>query len=262
MRRAFGDAAGFLVGWAILLDLLVVALLSALFVPRYAEAALGHIGQMSGRSAELIGVGVIAVLGGARLVPQLSRMDLVRPLALVDMLAQLTLAILGLAALGHIDVLTSSIDLGAAPTWTSLGYALPIALVAFTGIEIVAGLLQEAANPARPLRRITIGAIAATVLAYAVIAAAALSLLPVHARAGDAVRLRQRPLDDLGHGAAGGRRAGDRRAGLRRDCRRRRARARERERDRRARDERRRSRSARRCARCARSPAWAGCRRR
>ena len=115
-------------------------------------------------------------------------MDLVRPLALVDMLAQLTLAILGLTALGHIDVLTSSVDLGAAPTWTSLGYALPIALVAFTGVEIVAGLLQEAANPARPLRRITIGAIAATVLAYAVIAAAALSLLPVHARRRDALR--------------------------------------------------------------------------
>jgi APA family basic amino acid/polyamine antiporter len=180
VRRAFGDAAGFLVGWAILLDLLVVALLSALFVPRYAEAALGDIGQMSGRSAELIGVGVIAALGVGRIVPRFSRIDLVRPLALVDMLAQLTLAILGLAALGRIDVLTRSVDLGVAPTWTSLGYALPIALVAFTGIEIVAGLLQEAANPARPLRRITIGAIAATVLAYAVIAAAALALLPVH----------------------------------------------------------------------------------
>jgi APA family basic amino acid/polyamine antiporter len=180
VRRAFGDLAGFIVGWAILLDLLVVTLLSALFVPRYAEAAVGNIGQMSGRSAELIGVGVIAVLGLGRILPQASRVDLVRPLALVDMLAQLTLAILGLTAMGHIDVLTSSVDLGTAPTWTSLGYALPIALVAFTGVEIVAGLLQEAANPTRPLRRITIGAIAATVLAYAVIAAAALSLLPVH----------------------------------------------------------------------------------
>ena len=164
VRRAFGDAAGFLVGWAVLLDLLVVTLLSALFVPRYAEAALGHIGQMSGRSAELIAVGVIAAAGPrAGSCRASARVDLVRPLALVDMLAQLTLAVLGLTALGHIDVLTSSVDLGAAPTWTSLGYALPIALVAFTGVEIVAGLLQEAANPARPLRRITIGAIAATV---------------------------------------------------------------------------------------------------
>ena len=180
VRRAFGDVAAFLVGWAILLDLLVVTLLSALFVPRYAEAALGEIGQMSGRAAELIAVGVIAALGLGRLVPRVARVDLVRPLALVDMLAQLTLAVLGLTAFGQIDVLTSSVDLGVAPTWTSLGYALPIALVAFTGVEIVAGLLQEAANPARPLRRVTIGAIAATVLAYSVIAAAALALLPVH----------------------------------------------------------------------------------
>jgi basic amino acid/polyamine antiporter, APA family len=159
-------------------------MLSALFVPRYAEAAIGHTGHMSGRTAELIGVGVIAVLGGSRLWPKLARTDLVRPLALVDMLSQLTLAALGLAALGHIDTLTKSIDLGAAPTWTSIGYALPIALVAFTGVEIVAGLLQESANPARPLRRVTIGAIAATVLAYAVIAAAALALLPVHLQPG------------------------------------------------------------------------------
>ncbi|MDX6596443.1 MAG: basic amino acid/polyamine antiporter, family [Gaiellales bacterium] len=180
VKRAFGDAAGFLVGWAVLLDLLVVALLSALFVPRYAEAAVGHIGQMSGRSAELIGVGVIAVLAGGRLVPRLARTDLVRPLAIVDMLAQLTLAVLGLTALGHVDALTKSIDLGVAPTWTSLGYSLPIALVAFTGVEIVAGLLQESATPARPLRRITVAAIAATVGAYVVIATAALSLFPVH----------------------------------------------------------------------------------
>ena len=180
VRRAFGDAAGFLVGWAILLDLLVVALLSALFVPRYAEAAIGQIGEMSGRTAEVIGVGVIVALGLGRLVPRVARTDLVRPLALVDMLAQLTLAALGLAALGRLDVLTSSIDFGVAPNWTSLGYALPIALVAFTGVEIVAGLLQESANPARPLRRITLAAVAATVGAYVVIAAAALALLPVH----------------------------------------------------------------------------------
>ena len=180
VKRAFGDAVGFLVGWAVLLDLLVVALLSALFVPRYAEAAVGHIGEMSGRSAELIGVGVIVLLGAGRLVPRVSRTDLVLPLAIVDMLAQLTLAVLGLTALGHLDALTQSIDLGAAPTWTSLGYSLPIALVAFTGVEIVAGLLQESANPARPLRRITLAAIAATVGAYVVIATAALSLLPVH----------------------------------------------------------------------------------
>ncbi len=180
VRRAFGDAAGFLVGWAVLLDLLVVMLLSALFVPRYAEAAIGRIGEMSNQSAELIGVGVIAVLAAGRLVPRISRTDLVRPLALVDMLSQLTLAVLGLAALGQLDVLTRSIDLGVAPTWTSVGYALPIALVAFTGVEIVAGLLQESANPARPLRMITLAAIAATVAAYVVIAAAALALLPVH----------------------------------------------------------------------------------
>ena len=107
-------------------------------------------------------------------------MDLVRPLALVDMLAQFTLAILGLDRARPHRRAHELGQSGCRPDLDVLGYALPIALVAFTGLEIVAGLLQEAANPARPLRRITIGAIAATVLAYAVIAASALALLPVH----------------------------------------------------------------------------------
>ena len=169
-----------------LLDLLVVALLSALFVPRYAEAAIGQIGEMSGRSAELIGVGVIVALGAGRLVPRLARTDLVRPLA---RRRHARAADAGRARprrrSGTSTCSRSSIDLGVAPTWTSLGYALPIAFVAFTGVEIVAGLLQEAANPARPLRRITLAAIARHGAgAYVVIAAAALSLLPVHAAAG------------------------------------------------------------------------------
>ena len=37
-RRAFGDLMSFIVGWAVLLDLIVVATLSVLFVPRYALA--------------------------------------------------------------------------------------------------------------------------------------------------------------------------------------------------------------------------------
>ena len=40
-RRAFGDLAGFVVGWAVLLDFAVVIALSLLFVPHYALATVG-----------------------------------------------------------------------------------------------------------------------------------------------------------------------------------------------------------------------------
>ena len=149
-----------------LLDLLVVALLSALFVPRYAEAAIGQIGEMSGRSAEVIGVGVIVLLGAGRLVPRLARTDLVRPLAARRHARAADAGACSASPRSGTSTCSRSRSTWAwRPTWTSLGYALPIALVAFTGVEIVAGLLQESANPARPLRRITLAAIAATVLA-------------------------------------------------------------------------------------------------
>ena len=180
VKRAFGDAVGFLVGWAVLLDLLVVALLSALFVPRYAEAAVGHIGEMSGRSAELIGVGVIVLLGAGRLrAARLAH----RPRAPARNRRHARAADAGRPRPDSaraprrpdaVDRPRRRADLDVARLFA------PIALVAFTGVEIVAGLLQESANPARPLRRITLAAIAATVGAYVVIATAALSLLPVH----------------------------------------------------------------------------------
>ena len=218
VRRAFGDVAGFLVGWAILLDLLVVALLSALFVPRYAESAIGHTGHMSGRTAEIIGVGVIALLGAARLVPRLCGHGSRAPAR--DRRHALAADTRGARpcrarAHRHAHALArprrrADVDLARvrAPDRARGVHGRRDRGRAAAGV-------RESRPAAAPL---TVGAIAATVLAYAVIAAAALSLLPVHPRAGHAVGLCQRPLDDLGHGTARRRGTGDRRAGLRRDA--------------------------------------------
>ncbi|HEY4620827.1 MAG TPA: amino acid permease, partial [Gaiellaceae bacterium] len=40
VRRAFNDLAGFVTGWALFLDFLIVMALSALFVPHYLAAAV------------------------------------------------------------------------------------------------------------------------------------------------------------------------------------------------------------------------------
>ena len=41
MRRAYNDVLGFLTGWALFLDYLIVIALSAIFLPHYLGAALG-----------------------------------------------------------------------------------------------------------------------------------------------------------------------------------------------------------------------------
>ena len=41
VRRAFNDLAGFVTGWVLFLDFLIVMALSALFVPHYLAGAVG-----------------------------------------------------------------------------------------------------------------------------------------------------------------------------------------------------------------------------
>ena len=182
-RRAFGDLMSFIVGWAVLLDLIVVATLSVLFVPRYALALVDRSPAIGSPAGEVIGAVILAVLCGLRFLPRGRAVGIVRITALVDVGMQLVLVLLGLTVLGDLDVLTSSLDFGVSPSWTSLGYSIPIALIAFTGIEVVATLMQDA-ETAPPLRRSVVVSIASIVVAYAAIATAALSVFPLHPQAG------------------------------------------------------------------------------
>ena len=178
-RRAFGDLAGFVVAWAVLLDFIVVAALSLLFVPHYAFAAVGELDRMSSPTDIVVAscLGVVIGLLQTRGLPRLDRIAL--PVAVVDLVVQVGLSLLGVALVLDVDRLTGSIDVGSAPTWSALVYSLPIALIAFTGIEVVANLIREAREPNRALERRTMGAVSATIVLYALIAAAALSTFPV-----------------------------------------------------------------------------------
>ena len=76
MRRAFNDPAGFLTGWMLFLDYLIVIGLAGLFVPHYIGNAVGWEAITDEPWDVIIGVGVIAALGGIRLIrrPHLYRL--------------------------------------------------------------------------------------------------------------------------------------------------------------------------------------------
>src|SRR4029078_4675477 len=66
-RRAFNDMAGFVAGWATVLDYVISISLAALFIPHYMAAALGKPGYFSSRQA--LGI-ALAIVGGGTALPR------------------------------------------------------------------------------------------------------------------------------------------------------------------------------------------------
>jgi len=116
-------------------------------------------------------------------------------LAVVDFATQLLLVILGFVLIFSPHVLTSNVHFGKAPTWANFALAIPVAMIAYTGIETVSNLAEEARDPRRSIPG-SIRLVAIAVFAiYFTLPLVALSALPVHLdAAGEYVtRLGQNP---------------------------------------------------------------------
>ncbi len=179
VRRAYNDVYGFLTGWALFLDYLIVIALSTVFLPHYLGTALGVEALRDSPWDIVVAVTVILAIAAVRLVrrSQLHTAGLV--VAGLDLATQLLLVLLGAALLVSPDALTQGTDLGVSPTWDDLAFALPLAMLAYTGLETVANLAEEAREPGRTLPRSLFSAIGLVVLLTAAVAAVGLSAFPV-----------------------------------------------------------------------------------
>jgi APA family basic amino acid/polyamine antiporter len=176
VRIAFNDFWGFATGWVLFLDYLIVIALSALFVPHYVAGAFFT--KIHRPWDVIVGCCVIAGIAVVRLIhrTRLHRWALI--VALVDLGTQLLLIVLGFAILFSPDALTAGTSLGETPTWHSIAFALPLAMLAYTGLETVANLAEETRRPGRDLPRSLFGAIGLVVLLYPAIAIVGLSAFP------------------------------------------------------------------------------------
>jgi APA family basic amino acid/polyamine antiporter len=176
VRIAFNDLWGFVTGWVLFLDYLIVIALSALFVPHYVAGAFFT--KVQRPWDVVIGCGVIAGIAAVRLVhrTRLHRWALI--VALVDLATQLLLVVLGMALLFSPHALAAGTSLGKTPSWHSIAFALPLAMLAYTGLETVANLAEETRRPGRDLPRSLFGAIGLVVVLYVAIAVVALSAFP------------------------------------------------------------------------------------
>jgi APA family basic amino acid/polyamine antiporter len=178
VRVAFNDFAGFLTGWALFLDYLIVIALSALFFPHYLGIALGidsiarHPGDLIVACLLIAGIAVVRLVRRSRL----HMFGFVVPL--LDLVTQLLLVVLGFALLFSWHALTEGLHVGTQPSWHAIAFALPLAMLAYTGLETVANYAEETRRPGRDLPRSLFTAIGAVVVIYVLIAMVGLSAFP------------------------------------------------------------------------------------
>jgi basic amino acid/polyamine antiporter, APA family len=179
VRVAFNDLAGFVTGWALFLDYLIVIALSALFFPHYFGLAIG-VHSIAQRPGDVIvGCVVIAAIAVVRLLRRTRLYSFSLAVPLLDLVTQLLLVLLGFAFLFSPSALGRGLSLGTQPTWHQVAFALPLALLAYTGLETVANLAEETRQPGRDLPRSLFTGIGAVVVVTVLIALVALSAYPV-----------------------------------------------------------------------------------
>jgi APA family basic amino acid/polyamine antiporter len=176
-RHAFNELASFIAGWALTLDYIITIAISAFFVPHYLGAffpALTH-----GPGDVIGGIVVVAVLAALNIrgLKESAHLNLV--LAVTDLATQVLLVGVGFVLILDPAVLIHQVHLGVAPSWSQLIFALSVAMVAYTGIETVSNMAEEARDPGHDVPKAVNLVLLAVLGVYAGISVVALSALPV-----------------------------------------------------------------------------------
>ena len=176
-RRAFNEFVSFGAGWALMLDYIVTVAISAYFVPNYLAVFWPALKTFPYNS--IGGIVTIIVLVGINVIgiKEAARLNIV--LALLDLATQVLLMVMGVVLLLEPKMLIDQVHLGVAPTWSHLIYGISIGTIAYTGIETVSNMSEEAANPDRDVPRAINFVLLAVLVVYLGISMTALSAMPV-----------------------------------------------------------------------------------
>ncbi|MDQ3632488.1 MAG: amino acid permease [Actinomycetota bacterium] len=177
-RYAFNELWSFVAGWAVLLDYILLIAVCALTATNYAAAFYAPLG--TGTPELVLSVVIISgVAIGTIRGFSTGRVRRLAILVIVDLVLQVGLVVLGLATFFSWEALTAPIDLGRAPEWDDVVFALGVATVVLIGLESAAGLSGEVGTSRRGLRRLVTSATVSVAVVYVGIALVALTAVPV-----------------------------------------------------------------------------------
>jgi len=176
-RHAFNELASFFAGWALTLDYIITIAISAFFVPHYLGAFFP--GLLHNPGDIIGGIVTLALLAALNIrgLGESARLNLI--LAVTDLCTQVLLVGLGIVLVLNPSLLVNQVHFGSAPSWSRLIFALSVAMVAYTGIETVSNMAEEAKDPGKQVPRAVNLVVIAVLGVYAGISVVALSALPV-----------------------------------------------------------------------------------
>ena len=100
-------------------------------------------------------------------------------LAVIDFCTQVLIVLVGLVLVFSPQILVDNVHLGVAPTWGDFFVAIPLCMLAYTGIETISNMSEEAKDPGRTVPKAINRVVIAVFAIYALLPAIALSALPV-----------------------------------------------------------------------------------
>jgi APA family basic amino acid/polyamine antiporter len=182
-RHAFNEVVSFGAAWAQMLNYIITISISAFFVPHYLSIFWSPLRDDPWDI--VVGSGVIAILVGLNVVGLREAASLNLVLAVVDFATQLLLVLLGFFLVFSPTILVDNVHFGSAPTWGDFFLAIPVGMIAYTGIETVSNLAEEVRDPARNVPRAYLMTVVAVFAIFFTLPAIALSALPVREIGGE-----------------------------------------------------------------------------
>src|SRR3954452_472301 len=177
-RHAFNGVWAFFAAWAQMLNYTITIAISAYFVPHYVGGlfwdALRH-----GPGDILFGIGVIGLLCLLNVVGVQESAGVNIFLAVTDFMTQLLLVLVGFFLILSPHTLVHNVHLGVAPTWKDFFLAIPVGMIAYTGIETISNMAEEAKDETKTIPAAIKRVVIAVFAIYAFLPMVALSALPV-----------------------------------------------------------------------------------
>jgi APA family basic amino acid/polyamine antiporter len=178
-RHAFNEFWSFFAAWGQMLNYTITIAISAFFVPHYLGSVVGIEALRHGPGDIFFGMGVVVVLSLVNVVGVKESAGVNVALALIDFATQLLLVAVGLFLVFDPGTLADNVDFGVAPSWRDFVLAIPIGMIAYTGIETISNMAEEAKDETKTIPAAINRVVIAVFAIYALLPMVALSALPV-----------------------------------------------------------------------------------